>query len=171
VTPDSDPAVILAAARHSAHSAAHAMGIARLLGDDGIESAANLAAANSIRRWRADRGRKFNGFLAVMVRYQLIDDVRSRYGRHHRHPVPVPLDGHPEPASAADWASSDVESFLASLSPSTRWVIECLIAGVAAVEIAAHLGVTESAVSHRLRDVRRSWDDYCRDHRARRAAA
>lgn len=157
---DSGPRAILTAARRYAHATARRLTVDALLGEDGIESAANLAAAHSIARWDPAHGGTFDGYLAVTIRRQLIDDIRSRYGykRYRRRPALVSLRSDRDEAAAEhDWASTDVKAFLESLAPSDRWIVECRAAGYDTTTIGTRLGISASGVSQRLRVVRRSW--------------
>lgn len=150
-----DPAATLERAKHVAWVIARSKGLVRLLGNDGVESAANLAAAYALKTWDPQRCPSFDTYLGTKVRHQLIDDIRKAHGRRTHHPELVALTEETA-IDDLDRTSTGVEQFLATLKPRDRWIVECHAAGMTPAPIGAALGLTAWAITQRMVIIRRS---------------
>lgn len=138
--------------------------------DDAYQDACE-GLISAARAWDPDRGVTFGAFAQHRVRGAVLDGLKKRSGwlrRAKRLPPPsVPLDAiEPDgterqipderPALEDEIVSMAAARWLLSIptDPRTKTVLEILAVGGTQRDAAAALGVTESAVSLRLRQLR-----------------
>jgi hypothetical protein len=130
-----------------------------LIDTDEARSIAGEVVATQLPRWRADGGRSVRNFVVMRVEWAMVDAVRKKHGRYehqHRDFEPIAdLDW-----SAEDEDASDPHSFLESLPPTYRLIVEGLVAGATRAELAERLGTnvatTRRMIAH-IRDLYEAW--------------
>lgn len=120
---------------------------------DARESAAGLAVAELL-----DQGRSLDkALISKTVRRRLVDELRNQLGRRGQKPKTTELEPwqHP-PVSDSPWVWPWVDGVLDPLHAGTA---RRLAEGWRQVDIARADGVTEGAVTHRIRTIRQQLED------------